>query len=269
MYPNGLFSWADVSSPEPAASSAFYSSLFGWAADDQYDPDGNYVYTMLLSDGVAVAGLGAQPPELAQAGVPPNWISYVSVEDLDATLELIVANGGSVVMGPIDVFNSGRMAIASDPLGAVFAMWQAVDHVGAGVFNVPGSMTWNELVTSDVNAAKTFYGAVFGWTFQDFGDNPMEYWVIMLDGKGSGGVFSEDPSNGGMMARPSEMAEQIPDHWMVYFCVSDTDESMTRAKELGAGTIMDPFDTPAGRIAILTDPSGARFSIIAAATAPG
>jgi predicted enzyme related to lactoylglutathione lyase len=261
-YPHGLFSWADISLPDPADGSSFYADLFGWEAEEQRDPDGNYIYTMFSQDGKSTAGLGPQPPQLAGRGVPPMWNSYITVDDIDATLARWVTAGGVVMIPAMDVMDSGRMAFVADPEGAVCALWQAGSHVGAEVFNQPGALTWNELNTRDAAAAREFYGLVLGWEFERFGEADPPYWLITLPNKPQGDPLSDDAYNGGILTIDESWPAEMPAHWSVYFHVADADAAAHRVGELGGRVIVPPFDTSAGRIAVVTDPQGGTFSVM-------
>jgi predicted enzyme related to lactoylglutathione lyase len=257
-HPNGLFSWTDIGLPDPAAGRDFYTALFGWDAEDQFDPDGNYIYTMFSKGGKSVAGLGGLPPGGdGGEGPPPMWQSYVTVDDVDATIAAATRHGGSVIMPAMDVMTSGRMAILADPTGGVFSLWQAGDHPGGELFNEHGALTWNELATRDTQAARDFYGAVFPWSFERFEESPAEYWVIHLAGKPG-----DDPSNGGIMAMDENWPAEISPHWMVYFHVADVEATVAKLEELGGSVSVPPFDTAAGKIAVVGDPQGGTFSII-------
>lgn len=259
-YPFGLFSWADLSAPDVDAAKKFYTGLFGWEAEDQLDPNGNYIYTMFRLGGRDVAGLGKQPPEMVEAGVPPVWNSYASVGSVDDTVAAATAAGGSVLVEPMDVFTSGRMAFLMDPAGAAFAIWEARDTRGAEVLNEPGALNWNELATPDIETAKTFYGDVLGWDFEEFpGENV--YWLIVMDNKIPGDGDMDDSYNGGIMPLDA-FPEGTPSFWSVYFMVEDTDATIARATELGGSSVMPPMDTPAGRIGVIADSQGALFNVI-------
>lgn len=162
-------------------------------------------------------------------------------------------------MPPMDVFDSGRMAVFADPAAAVFGVWQPQTHPGAGVVNEPGALCWNELMTTDVAGAGRFYAAVFGWTPQVQGEpGPQAYTEWQLGGR----------SIGGMMAKPADVPAEVPPYWLVYFAVTDTDASAHRATELGASVVVPPTDIGAesGRFAVLTDPLGATFAVLAMPT---
>jgi predicted enzyme related to lactoylglutathione lyase len=263
-YPHGLFTWTDVSLPDPVGGSKFYSELFGWEAADQHDPEGNYIYTMFTKDGETVAGLGKQPEAMQNQGIPPMWNSYITVDDLDEALAEVEANGGSVLVPAMDVMAAGRMALIGDPTGAPVALWQEGDHAGAGAFNRHGHMTWNELATRDTQAARDFYAAVLGWSYEPLPGAPSEYHLITVSDKPEDhATLAKDNYNGGIMAMDDTWPADMPAHWMVYFQVDDTDAAAERLTELGGSVSVPPFDSSAGRIAVVADPQGGTFSIIA------
>lgn len=260
-HPHGLFSWTDISLPDPQAGKRFYTALFGWDAEDQVDPEGNYVYTMFGKGGRAVAGLGPMPPGMDSQGIPPMWQSYASVDDVDAVVAKVGEHGGSVIMPAMDVFTSGRMAVVADPQGAVFSLWQAGDHPGGETFNNHGELTWNELATRDTEGAKAFYAAILGWDFERF-EGPSEYWLIKVEGKSKGALHQNDDYNGGIMAMDENWPADLPAHWMVYFNVDDTDAAVAKLEALGGKLSVPAFDSPAGRIAVVGDDQGGTFSVI-------
>jgi uncharacterized protein len=246
-YEQGVPCWVDMGSPDPEKAAEFYAALFGWDVRQGPPEAGGYAIAHLR--GKPVAGLGPQ-----QNPGPPVWTTYVKVDDADAVAEKVKTSGGQVLAAPFDVFDAGRMAIFVDLAGAVFAVWQPGAHPGAGVVNEPGAYSWSELVTTDVAGAKSFYPAVFGWTFESYGpEGPGGYteWKV-----GSRAV-------GGLMAKPDVMPAQGPPHWMVYFSVIDADAAAVQVDELGGDVLLAPRDIEPGRFALVTDPTGAVFSVIA------
>jgi predicted enzyme related to lactoylglutathione lyase len=252
---NGLFGWVDLVTGDVATAKDFYTALFGWTTEDMPTPMGPS-YTMCRNDGKLVAGIGPQPPDLAAAGVPSSWNSYVLVEDIDAVCAAVPGAGGTVVMPTMDVMTQGRMAMVADPSGAVVGMWQPGDHQGAELYNVPGALTWNELQTRDLAAATPFYEQVFGWRWEDSGDGS-GYLVAQLDAKPG-----DDKSNGGAMAMPPGVPDQVPSFWGVYFAVADCDASLATALGLGAVEAFAPMEMGPMRFAGLHDPTGAMFMIV-------
>src|SRR5437762_2652454 len=160
-YIPGVPCWVDTSQPDPDASLDFYRGLFGWEFESMMPPGAPGKYFIARIRGGDVAAVGSTPE-----GGPPmaTWNTYISVERADDTAAKVRNAGGSVVMGPFDVMDSGRMAVCADPDGAVFSLWQAGRHKGARIVNEHGSLNFNGLNTRDVPRAKAFYGAVFGWT---------------------------------------------------------------------------------------------------------
>jgi len=250
-YEPGTPSWVDLASPDLEASTAFYSSLFGWDVVDQGAEAGHY--HMIEIGGVPVAGAGP----IMMEGQPPAWTSYISVTDADATIAKVKAAGGMVFVEPMDVLDVGRMSVFADPTGAAAAVWQPRRHIGAGLVNEPGALAWNELSTRDVPAATAFYAEVFGWEAEtaDMGD--MEYTMWKLGGS----------QIGGMMAMPAEVPPEVPSYWLAYFGTADCDATVATATAGGANLMVGPVDIPAGRFAILSDPTGAMFGVIALAAA--
>lgn len=244
-YDHGVPSWIDLGTPDIDASATFYSELFGWTVEEETDPDAGG-YRMCTMRGRAVAGLG---PQMSPG--PPFWTTYVTVDDADATAAAVVSAGGQVVMEPMDVLDVGRMAVFSDPVGAFFSVWQPKAHIGAGIVNEPGSLSWNELMTTDVEASKAFYGEVFGWAATTH-EGDMPYTEFMIDGN----------SIAGMMPKPPTVPAEVPPFWGIYFAVADTDGAAAKVTELGGSVMMPPFDIPQGRVAVVADPQGATFNII-------
>lgn len=241
----GVPSWVDLGTPDPDAAATFYGELFGWDVQEGRAEEGGY--RMALLRGRPAAGIGP-----AQNPGPPFWTTYVTVDDAGAVVGKVTAAGGTVLLEPMDVMAYGRMAVFADPKGAAFSVWQPDQHHGAGIVSEPGAYTWSELLTSDVEGSKTFYGAVFGWDAVTRGEGPRAYTELQIGGR----------PVAGMMARPPQMPEQVPDHWGVYFNVADCEASVARIKELGGAVMMGPMDMPPGTIAAVADPQGANFNLI-------
>ncbi|HWW67738.1 MAG TPA: VOC family protein [Solirubrobacterales bacterium] len=250
-YAPGTPSWVDLGSPDVDAAAEFYGALFGWEVHEAGDPEQTGGYRMAYLREKPVAGM----MKLMQEGQPPAWTTYVSVEDADATAAAVKEAGGSVIAEPMDVLDVGRMAVFADPAGAVFSIWQPRAHPGSGLANEPGAFSWNELNTRDPDAAKAFYGSVFGWDFEDNDMGEMGTYTSLKLGDGPVGGMLDMGARG--------VPEEVPTHWQVYFAVEDTDAAVDQAKQGGGSVMVEPIDIPAGRFAILTDPHGASFAVIA------
>jgi len=255
-YTPGTFCWIDTGTTDAAASTAFYTGLFGWEASDSPTPDGG-TYTMYTKGGKPVAGGSALADALKGMGVPSHWMSYIAVEDAAAGLQAIAAAGGTP-MGPvIPIPGSGVMGVFTDPTGATCALWQAGGHFGAALANEPGTLIWNELLTNDPEAAAAFYTKVFGWS-HEMSDMPSGPYHLFKDG---------EEFRAGMMAITPEMGE-MPPNWSVYLAVADMDASVARVRELGGrveGEVMDVEGV--GKMAVTADPTGAYFMMMESGSA--
>ena len=248
----GTFCWVELGTSDNEAAKNFYTQLFDWEyVDNPMGPDS--VYTILKRNGKDVGGLYKLMPDMVAQGIPPHWMSYVAVTNADESAEKAKAEGATVMNGPFDVFTMGRMAVIQDPAGAVFSIWEAKDHKGAGGYGEPGFLIWNELGTNDPENAGQFYSNMFGWTRQPFPGSPVEYTIFNNGDRGVGGMYKITP----------EMGLIPPPHWLVYFAVDDCDAKVQKATELGANVMKPAEDIPGvGRFAILIDPQGAMFAII-------
>jgi len=248
-YRPGTFCWADVTTTDQEGAKAFYGGLFGWEAEDMPVGDGSF-YSMMRLGETTVAAIARQPPQQREAGVPPMWNSYVSVESADAAADKAKDLGGAVHAGPFDVMEAGRMAVIQDPQGAFVLAWQPHKHFGAELVNAPGALSWNELGTTDLEAAGSFYGGLFGWTTEPFGDGPAPYMTIK----------NGDAYNGGMRELDSD---GTPPHWLVYFGTDDVEATLANVEKLGGQKLSGPIDMQTAKIGIARDPQGAVFALYA------
>ncbi|HVH47846.1 MAG TPA: VOC family protein [Labilithrix sp.] len=251
-YAQGEFSWMELTTTDVKKAKSFYGDLFGWTFDDMPAGPG-MTYSMGKLGNEHVCGLFEMGPEMA-AAVPPHWASYVTVEDVDAVTKKAAANGAKVHKEPFDVMDVGRMSVLEDPTGAMFCLWQAKKHIGAGVKNEPGALCWNELLTTDPAAAAKFYTSTLGWTTEVVDMGPGGKYTLL----NAAGV----PNNvGGMTPIPAAM-KGAPSHWTVFVEVEDCDASTKKANDLGAKTVSPPTDIPnIGRFSIIQDPTGASIAL--------
>ena len=263
-YIPGVPCWVDTTQPDPDAAVAFYSELFGWEMEDVMPPEAGASYYIGRLKGGDVAAVGTRPPDAPEGGF---WHTYVWVEDADETAAKVRDAGGAVLREPMDVGDSGRMAVFADPAGATFCVWQPGTHRGATVVNEHGSLNFNVLATPDAAAAEAFYGAVFGWELLDVGGAPM--WALPAYGD-----FLEQRTPGlrenmKSMGAPPRFEEVVasaggqsdgPPHWGVTFAVDDADAAASRATELGGQVLVEPFDAPWVRMTVIRDPQGAVFT---------
>jgi predicted enzyme related to lactoylglutathione lyase len=234
----GAFVWHDYGSTDPEKGQRFYTELFGWKTEERRDID----YTAIVADGKQHGGFWPAGP----AEAPPQWVGHVLVKDVDETAARAEAAGGSLLFGgPMDAPEGRRFAGIRDPEGAAFSAYSSP----ADETPPPGVFVWDELYVDDIEAAKSFYSEVLGWTTSD----------TEMENVGTYTIFnSGDQQRAGAMKKPGAM----PSHWLVYIQTADVDRDAAKAKELGAQVFMEPFDVPTvGRLAICADPLGAPFGL--------
>ena len=266
-YVPGVPCWVDVSSPDPDAAVEFYKSLFGWDFDDAMPAGAPSKYFIARIRGGDVAAVGSQPE-----GGPPMavWNTYVWVDSADETARKVEAAGGRVLMAPFDVTDAGRMAVFSDFEGAVFSVWQAGKRRGAQIINEHGSVNFNNLNTRDIEGAKAFYGAVFGWdtlelpgfqawTLRSYGDRLAELDPGLRERMGSVGAPSGFENVVAALIPVGADQPAVPANWSVTFAVDDADAIAEQATHLGGQVVLPPVDAPWVRMTVITDPQGATF----------
>jgi hypothetical protein len=237
-YDPGTFSWAELATSDADGAKAFYGNVLGWEYEDMPIPDGS-VYTMASRDGKQVAALYRTDEQ------PPHWNCYVTVASVDDAAAKAGDLGANVVAEPFDVMDVGRMAVIADPTGAALCLWEAKASIGAQLVNTPGALTWNDLLTPDAEASKSFYSGLFGWTFAEIPD-AMGYAVIR----------NGERSNGGIMPR-----DDTPPGWIPYFGHEDVGGLRRQLEGLGARPLGDVVRMPQGSILPVMDPQGAVFAV--------
>ena len=255
---HGQFVWYELTTPDVAAAIKFYPRFTGWGTQS-FDKD----YTMWTTGGLPIGGIFRLKDDMRAKGVPPNWMPYVEVDNVDASADKAKSLGATVIVGPDDIPGTGRFAVVQDPQGATFGIYkssrQSIAWDGTPVLN---RFSWHELMTTDHNTAAKFYSSLFGWekiSEMDMGDGLMYYMY------GRGGKMY-----GGMFTMTKEMAGMHP-FWLVYINVKDVGKAVDIATKAGATVIRPQMDIPGGSIAILGDPQGAGFALhhlSAAAPAP-
>jgi predicted enzyme related to lactoylglutathione lyase len=247
-YTPGTFSWTDLSTTDQNAAKTFYAGLFGWEYEDNPVGDG-VVYSIAQLGGRNVAAISPQPEQQREAGAPPVWNSYVTVQDADATLARARELGGTVHADAFDVMDAGRMGVIQDPQGAYVMAWQAKENPGAGLVNAPGALSWNELSSPDPDASAQFYGDLFGWTASPMEGSPMPYLVVQTAaGRANGGI-------------QTPMSPDTPPFWLVYFATEDLDGTLAKVSEQGGNILVPATDIGIAKIAVAQDPQGAVFAL--------
>jgi len=267
-YIPGVPCWIDTNQPDTEAAVAFYGGLFGWEIEDAMPPGSEHHYYMARIRGGDVAAINGIPE-----GAPPRatWDTYIWVESADDTTAKAKAAGGTVLTEPMDVFDAGRTAVLSDPEGATFCLWEPKRHRGATIVNAAGALNFNNMNTHDADAARAFYGAVFGWGTMPMGGGA-EAWTLPGYGEHlellNPGTLERMASMGAPKGFADVVAtltplpahdQDVPPHWSVTFATDDADATARKASELGGQVIAGPFDAPWVRMAVIADPQGASF----------
>lgn len=249
-YAPGTPCWVDLATPDLEAAEGFYKPLLGWEIPELPNSAEMGGYRRAKLNGRDVAG--AMP--LMQEGQPPAWSTYISVDDADVIGRAIQENGGTMIAEPMAVASYGRLAIFTDPEGAFFGIWEPADFAGAELVNEPGTFGWNELGTRDPAAAKQFYGAVFGWEYDEEPSDRVGTYTIAKVG---------DAMVAGMIDMNAlEMPAEIPANWLTYFIVADADAALNEIRSGGGSVMNGPIDIPPGRFAVVADPFGAAFAVM-------
>jgi hypothetical protein len=261
-YEPGVPCWVETLQPDPEAAMTFYGELFGWefaGPGGMPQPDGRYYVARLA--GSDVAGVGCQPAEIA--GGPAAWTTQVSVENVDAAAGRVRRAGGDVIAGPMDVAPAGRLAVVTDPNGAVLCMWEAGDRAGAQRINEAGAWSMSILNTPNGDSAEGFYGTVFGWQAETLDpERGLKLWRLpgYVGGEPSQPV-PRDVVAVMAAANGNGTGGHGPAHWAIDFWVDDADRAVERAIAGGGTVIVPVHEIPMFRQAVIADPWGAAFSI--------
>jgi predicted enzyme related to lactoylglutathione lyase len=266
-YIAGVPCWADTSQPDPDAARNFYAGLFGWEFEDVMPEGSDGSYFVGRIRGGDVAAIGSVPE-----GAPamPMWNTYVWVDSADDAAAKVREAGGAVMTEPFDVLDAGRMAVCADPEGAAFCLWEAKNHKGSKVVNEHGAVNFNGLATRDVEGAKAFYGAVFGWqtlslpagvmwTLPGYGDHLEESTPGLREQMAQMGAPDGFIDVVAALTPIAAGDRDTPPNWSITFAVDDVGAAATTASELGGEVVTGPVDAPWSRMAVIKDPQGATF----------
>lgn len=247
--PVGAPCWIEIFSSDPEKTRTFYSELFGWKAEEPNAEFGGY--WMFFKDGIQIAG-GMRND--GSSGTPDVWSVYLATEDTQATVAGASARGAQVIVPVMPIADLGTMAVIADPGGAAIGMWQPGEHKGFGVYDEPNAPGWFELHTREYDASVGFYHDVFKWNVETNSDTDEFRYSVLASG---------DEQLAGIMDASKFLPDGVPSFWTIYFMVDDTDAALRKVSELGGALVEGPDDTPYGRLATASDPTGARFKLMA------
>jgi hypothetical protein len=262
-YIPGVPCWVDASYKDPESVLPFYRALFGWEFIPVVETPGERFFVATVHGGSA-AGIGELPADHQPV---PAWNTYVAVTDADEAVATVEAAGGEMLAPAFDVGDAGRMAILKDPQDAVFCVWQAGRNKGAKVVNEHGAVNFNTLHSSDPDAAKKFYGEVFGWTTLSLAG--AEFWTLpgygdyletLVPGMRAGAAEMGAAGFEDVVAVLQPLKDDEQPHWHVTFAVDNADTAAAEATKLGGTVLVAPLDAPYVRLTVLADPTGAPFT---------
>jgi uncharacterized protein len=238
--------WIDLYSSDTAKATEFYGRLFGWKAEEPQEGFGGYF--TFTKDGKHVGGC---MPNDGEAGYPDGWGIHLMTDDVEAIASVTPKHGGTVEFEPMTVGENGRSTMVRDPGGAGVGAWQPGTQKGFEVTGEPGTAAWFELHTRDYDKVVDFYRDVFSWDAHAVSDTPEFRYTTLGEGEGQlAGIMDDSPYPG-----------DEPAHWAVYFKVEDADATLEKVVALGGKILQPAEDTPYGRPARATDPTGAAFRI--------
>lgn len=252
MSDDGRFIWYELTTTDPAAAKRFYKEVIGWSTQDW---PGAIPYSVWLADGTGMGGVMAMPEQMRSEGVPPHWMGYVRVSDVDATMAQVEKLGGSVRVPAMDIPDVGRFAVLADPQGATIALLAPQGEGGERDQTKPGFVGWHELSTTDHQAAFAFYSALFGWKHTSSMDMGADGTYFMFG-------HADDPADrsmGGIF----EMAKKlgVHPHWLYYVNVAHLESALESVLHGGGRVESGPTDVPGGLVAVCTDPQGVPFAL--------
>lgn len=248
---HGAPCWIDLTTRGLDQAKEFYGELFGWSFSDMGPEFGGY--NIVSKDGADIGGAMEFNADFMPADTPDSWGVYFSVEDINATLEKMKADGATPIMEPMTVETQGTNVFVIDPTGAGVGLWQPMDRIGFDRWGEPGFPAWFELHTRDFDTATQFYTSTLGVQAgaNEMGEG-MRYHTLDVDGEAHAGIWDVN----------GVLPDEVPGGWNVYINVADVDATLEKTRKLGGTVSMEPEDTEYGRMAVIQDPNGVALSVI-------
>jgi predicted enzyme related to lactoylglutathione lyase len=250
---NGKVVWRDLLTNTPEASRRFYGELFGWEFEQPkvfVGVGGGDSYMLIRHNGQLIGGM-VDTNALGKEENISQWITTISVADIDAAVGRVSAAGGKVLDGPESIGDRGRMAVVADSTDALFAMIQTRDGDPADSEPVQNGWLWDELWTNDVEGATGFYQAVLGFQHSDHDieDADRSYRVLRY----------EDKPRAGVLENPFEDESPV---WVNYIRVEDPSSVTANVERLGGRVLVEAQARPiGGEVAFIAGPSGAGVAV--------
>ena len=242
----GKFVWRDLVTENPDAVKPFYAALFGWQFEEGRALGAPY--TLIKSGGQYIAGISkTRRPQPDQP--VSQWLSFMSVADVDRAVEKTRAAGGSLVAGPLDLPNIGRGAVVLDPDGAPLGLLRSsIGDPADAAEPAVNRFLWTEHLSRDPQASADFYAALVGFEVRKIDSGGKHYWVLV---KGR--------ERAGLLRNPIAVDRPI---WLASIRVADPAASAARAAQLGGRVLLAPrADLRNGTLALIADPTGAVLAL--------
>jgi hypothetical protein len=230
-------------------SRKFYTALFGWEAQETNPEFGGYF--MFTRGGAPIAGgMG----DMGDLRADNRWRIYLETADVARTVAAAESEGGRIIVPATPVADLGVQAVFVDSTGATVGAWQPETFPGFTVLGEHGTPSWFELQTRDHARAVAFYRSVFGWDTRAVGDSEEFRYTTMRDPE-------DGEERAGIMDAATFLPEGVASNWAIYWAVNDIETTVADARALGGSVVMDPTDTPYGRLAAVMDPAGGQFKL--------
>ncbi|AKV04823.1 Glyoxalase/Bleomycin resistance protein/dioxygenase domain protein [Labilithrix luteola] len=251
--PQGTPIWYELLTSDAKAASAFYERVVGWTIPAPAPTDPMAYWHIETANGM-VGGMMTLSNDMTSQGARPTWLSYIAVDDVDATVKKAIEAGGKLLMPAMNLDKVGRFALIADPQGIPIYVMRGASEETSHAFERTGmgKCNWNELSTPDQAVGNAFYTKVFGWTYPDkMSMGPMgDYMFIDAAGQGIGATMPKQPDG-----HPG---------WTFYFRVPNIDEAVTKIAAAGGKVIVNPMEVPGGdRVLVAVDPQGVHFGLVA------
>jgi predicted enzyme related to lactoylglutathione lyase len=248
---HGRFTWYELTTTNVEMAKAFYGKVVGWGAREASMPGSRY--TLFTSGDVSTGGLIDLPQDAKAQGVRPQWVGYVSVDDVDAAVRRVKELDGTVYVPPTDIADVSRFSVVADPQKATFILvkWRDADRHLPIQSSALGHVGWHELLTTDWERAFAFYREVLGWRKARADVAPAgAYLQFSASGQTIGGMFN----------KPTTAPAAF---WLYYFSVPDIWVALDGVRAERGEILEGPSEIPGGgRVARCADPQGAVFALI-------
>jgi uncharacterized protein len=258
MNAHGSFIWYELLTEDAQGAKAFYDHVVGWDIEAEPQP-GGMDYRMIVNPDGMIGGVMQINAEMKAGGARPTWLGYFGVDDVDASVAAIVADGGQVHLPAFDIPGVGRLAMLTDPQGVPFYVMRGASAENSTVYSRMGMghVSWNELQTRDDAAALAFYEKHL---------NIRKVGAMPMGEMGEYSFIANGDSNGEAVGAVMRQSGTGPFGWSFYFRVPEIEAAKARIEEAGGTVHAGPMQVPGGEwVIVAADQEGAPFGLVAPA----